>query len=81
MLPAMTSTTDEQAPVTLPPVPTLISPAAAAHRLGCSRSTITRYVQRGHLLARRDPISGRVGIELPGIERIERSRVVISDAV
>jgi excisionase family DNA binding protein len=78
MLCAMTSTTDGQARVVLPPVPTLISMAAAAQRLGCSRSTITRYVRRGHLTARRDPLSHRVGIELPGVEALAAQRVRIS---
>ena len=71
MLGAMTSTMDGQRP-------TLISIAAAGVRLGVSRRSIVRYLDRGLLVAHRDPLSGRVGIELPGVETLAAQRLVIS---
>ena len=67
----MTSTTDGQAPA-------LISKAGAARRLDCSLRTIDRYIERALLVAHRDPGSGRVGIELPGVEHLAAHRLVIS---
>jgi predicted DNA-binding transcriptional regulator AlpA len=51
---------------------------AAGERLGCSRSTIYRYLDRGLLVAHRDPVSCRVGIELPGVDALAAQRVVLS---
>jgi hypothetical protein len=42
-----------------------------------SERTIDRYVDRGHLRAHRDRISRTVGIEVAGIEAIERERVLV----
>lgn len=57
---------------------TLISMASAAARLDCTTRTIYRYLDRGLLVAHRDPGSGRVGIELPGVEALAAQRLVIS---
>ena len=56
----------------------LLGRTAAAHRLGVSERTIDRYVERGLLVRRKDPVGGRSGIEVTSIEAIERGRVVIS---
>ena len=67
----MTSTTDGQRPA-------LISKGRAAELLDCSTRTIDRYLDRGLLVAHRDPGSGRVGIELPGVQALAARRLVIS---
>ena len=67
----MTSTTDGQRPA-------LISKGRAAELLDCSTRTIDRYIERALLRAHRDPGSGRVGIELPGVAALAAQRLVIS---
>jgi len=57
---------------------TLISMTRAAELLDCHTRTIYRYLDRGLLVAHRDPGSGRVGIELPGVEVLAAQRLVIS---
>jgi hypothetical protein len=56
----------------------LISKARAAERLHCSLRTIDRYIERGLLVAHRDPGNGRIGIELPGVDALAGRRLVIS---
>lgn len=66
-----TSTTDGQRPI-------LISKGRAAEALDCSLRTIDRYVERGLLVAHRDPGNSRVGIELFGVQALAAQRLVIS---
>ena len=66
-----TFTTDGQRPA-------LISLAGTARRLDCSLRTVYRYIDRGLLVAHRDPGSGRVGVELPGVQVLAARRLVIS---
>ena len=63
-------------PDPVPKRPPTISRAAAARRLHVAERTIDRYVEAGHLVAHRDRISRRVGIEIAGIEAIEAQRVI-----
>lgn len=42
-----------------------------------SDRTVDRYLRRGLLVARKDPCSGRVGIELAGVQALAAGRVVI----
>lgn len=60
---------------------TLISMAGAAARLDCTTRTIYRYLDRGLLVAHRDPGSGRVGIELSGVEALAARRLVIAEEI
>ena len=53
----------------------MISIRAAAERLGVSRRTIERYVERGLLVRHRDAAGYRVGVELAGVERIAAARI------
>lgn len=57
--------------------PRLISRARAAELLDMSDRTVDRYLRRGLLVARKDPCSGRVGIELAGVQALAAGRVVI----
>lgn len=68
---------------TSPPVnhPPTLSIDATAARLGRHRRTVDRYIARGLLVARRDPATRRVGIELASVEAIEQGRVVLWDAL
>lgn len=62
-----------------PPARATISRAAAARRLDVAERTIDRYVERGLLVAHRDRISRRVGIEVAGLDAIEAQRVIIDE--
>ena len=55
--------------------PTVISSPAAAERLGVSRRTIERYIDRGLLVRHRDAAGYRVGVELAGVEAIEAAQI------
>lgn len=46
--------------------------------LGLTSRSIDRYITRGHLMARKDPGSGRVGVDVASIEAFAARRVVIS---
>jgi hypothetical protein len=83
MLCGMTTAAPLHMPPTVPRAdppserPRLISRSAAARRLDVDPRSIDRYVERGLLVAHRDPVRRRTGIEVAGIERIEAQRVII----
>jgi hypothetical protein len=56
----------------------LLSYPAAAIRLGVTERTVHRYIERGLLVRRKDPTSGRAGVEAAGVEKIAAGRLVAS---
>jgi predicted DNA-binding transcriptional regulator YafY len=56
----------------------LLSIQATAARLGVSERTVHRYLERGLLVRRKDGASGRVGVEVAGVRRIEANRIEVS---
>jgi predicted DNA-binding transcriptional regulator AlpA len=75
MLPAMDSPAQT---LTATRQPVLVSRTRAAELLGLTERSIDRYITRGHLAARKDPGSGRVGVDVASIQAFAARRVVIS---
>jgi predicted site-specific integrase-resolvase len=55
----------------------LMTARAAAAALGVHRTTITKYVNRGVLRYRRDPVSKRLGVVAADVERVRAAQVRI----
>jgi hypothetical protein len=64
-------------PADLPADAPLMTARAAAAALGVHRTTITKYVNRGVLRYRRDPVSKRLGVVAADVERVRAAQVRI----
>lgn len=62
-------------PVYQSAVPPTLSLDSAAGRLGVHRRTVMRWITRGHVIAHKDPVSGRVGVEAASVEALAARRV------